>query len=124
MTADVYRIFQPRRGEQLGWALAVSLGVHLLLVAVLVFWRAWGPSKRELFAPVYQVQLVGAPALPPGPAAAPPAPAPAPPKPEPPGQPNRSLRLRPPGRQPLQGPQRRGRQEKPHRGPRRPCRSP
>lgn len=82
MTADVYRIFQPRRGEQLGWALAVSLGVHLLLVAVLVFWRAWGPSKRELFAPVYQVQLVGAPALPPGPAAAPPAPAP--PKPEPP----------------------------------------
>lgn len=88
MSALVGRIFNPQPGEQLGWALAASLGVHLLLLAVVIFWRAWGPSKAELFAPTYQVQLVGMPGLPQAaPAAkAPPAhkPAPPAPKPEPP----------------------------------------
>lgn len=84
--------------------MAVSLGLHLLLVAVLIFWRAWGPSKREIFAPVYQVQLVGAPHLPAGapPAPAPPKPtpkpeppAPAPPKPKPEPKPEPKVEPKP-----------------------------
>ncbi len=74
----------------MGWALALSVGLHLFLVALVLFGKMMGPSKREIFSPVYQVQLVGAGALPQPAPPAPPAPAPAPkpevkpePKPEP-----------------------------------------
>lgn len=73
--------------DQLGLALAVSLAAHLVLLAALAFWPGWPGNRRETFAPMYQVQLVGAqslaPAAPsPKPASAPAAPKPAP-KPEP-----------------------------------------
>ncbi len=82
MSALVGRIFRPEPGEQLGWALAASLGVHLLLLAVVIFWRSWGPSKAELFAPAYQVQLVGMPGPPAAAPKGPPAHKPAPPAPK------------------------------------------
>lgn len=81
MSAALARIFHPQPGEPLGWALALSLGAHVLMVAVILLWRAWGPSRAELFAPVYQVQLVGMPGLPAAGPKAPPAPKPAPPAP-------------------------------------------
>ena len=63
----------PGSGEQLGWGAALSFGLHLLLVAAVLFWPGFGSSRRQIFAPVYRVNLVGAPNLPPGPpAAAPP----------------------------------------------------
>lgn len=65
----------PPVGEQLGWGILVSLGVHLLIIVMLVFWPGWGPSRREIFAPVYNVNLVGGPPRLPAPA---PAPAPKP----------------------------------------------
>lgn len=69
----------PQEGEQLGWGVLVSLGVHLLIILMLVFWPGWGPSRREIFAPVYNVNLVGGPPRLPAPAPAPaPAPKPAP----------------------------------------------
>jgi TonB family protein len=64
----------------------VSAGLHLLLVAVVVLWPGWGHSRREVFTPTYQVNLVGAPKLAPAKPKAPPAPPPKPapkPKPEP-----------------------------------------
>lgn len=81
MSALVERILHPEPGEHLGWALAASLGVHLLLLMVMIFWRSWGPSKAELFAPTYQVQLVGMPGPPAVAPKAPPAPKQAPPAP-------------------------------------------
>ena len=60
-------------GGQFGWGTALSLGLHLLLVAAIVFWPGFGSSRRQIFAPVYRVNLVGAPGLPPGPAASAPA---------------------------------------------------
>lgn len=80
MTAAVRKFLAPGPDDQLGWGVAVSLGLHLLLVAAMMFGHVFLPSKREMFSPVYNVQLVG----PPGPpAAAPPRPAPPAPKPEP-----------------------------------------
>jgi TonB family protein len=88
LTAAVRRFLATGPNDQLGWAVAVSLGLHLLVVVAMMFGQAFLPSKREIFSPVYNVQLVGPPG-PPAAAAAPPAPpapkpAPAPePKPEP-----------------------------------------
>ena len=59
-----------RPGDQLGWGLGLSLGLHFLIVAVIIFWPGLGSgSKRHTFKPVYQVKLVGSPHLPPGPVA-------------------------------------------------------
>jgi TonB family protein len=78
---------QKRGQDQMGWGLAVSAGLHLLLVAVVVLWPGWGHSRREVFTPTYQVNLVGAAKLakpePKAPPAPPPKPAPQPKKPEP-----------------------------------------
>ena len=66
----------------MGMGLALSLGVHLLLVGLLAFWPGWGFNRRQIFAPTYSVQLVGAPALtPPAPRPALKPAAPSPPKP-------------------------------------------
>jgi TonB family protein len=76
-------------GDQIGWGLGLSLGLHLLIVAVIIFWPGLGSSsKSQVFKPVYQVKLVGSPNLPPGPVVqakaekplTKPAPKPAPPK--------------------------------------------
>ncbi|CAO0823765.1 periplasmic protein TonB [Desulfarculales bacterium] len=83
MNARVGRLFRHESGEQLGWALAASLGVHLLLLTAMIFWRSWGPNKAELFAPTYQVQLVGMSGSPAAALKAPPASRPAPPAPKP-----------------------------------------
>lgn len=96
MSATLSRWQITESSEQLGWGVLVSLGVHLLLVAFIMFWPGWGFNKREIFAPVYNVNLVGGPPrlAPPAPPAAKPAakpvakPAPKPvakpkPKPEP-----------------------------------------
>ena len=56
-------------GDQFGWGTALSFGLHVLLVAAVLFWPGFGSSRREMFAPVYRVNLVGAPRLPPGPPA-------------------------------------------------------
>lgn len=57
----------------MSWAILLSLGVHLVLLAAFVFWPAGKSSRRQFFAPVYQVRLVGpprsAPAVAPKPAA-------------------------------------------------------
>lgn len=81
MTSTLTRWLIPERGEQMGWGVLVSLSAHLLLVALLMFWPGWGFNKREMFAPVYNVNLVGgppklAPPAPPAPPAAKPAPKP------------------------------------------------
>jgi TonB family protein len=81
VSAAAYKFLRLGPGEQLGWALAASAGLHIVLVGVILFGKLMMPSKREFFSPVYQVQLVGASAL--QPAAAPPAPAPPAPKPAP-----------------------------------------
>lgn len=78
MTAAVRKFLATGPSDQLGWAVAVSMGLHLLLVVAMMFGQIFLPSKREIFSPVYNVQLVG----PPGPPAAAPAP-PAPPAPKP-----------------------------------------
>jgi colicin import membrane protein len=71
-------------GEQLGWAIVVSLGLHVLLVGALALWPGWRLTKPRSFAPVYNVSLVSpsvlapAPALAPKPQAAPVKPAPRP----------------------------------------------
>ncbi len=79
-----------RGGEQLGWGVALSLGAHLVLLAALVLWPASGPSRRQIFSPVYQVRLVGPPRM----APAPPAPA-AKPKPKPVLKPKPVVKPRP-----------------------------
>ena len=56
-----------KAGDQFGWALAVSLGLHLLIIAAVIVWPSGG-QKRILFAPTYQVSLVAAPPLPAAPA--------------------------------------------------------
>jgi len=66
--------------DQLGWAIAISLALHLILVAVVSFAPELGLNKRrEFFSPAYQVELVGPPSAPSSapPMAAPPSPAPA-----------------------------------------------
>jgi TonB family protein len=75
LTDTLTRWLIPESGGQLGWGVLVSLGVHLLLVAFLMFWPGWGFSKRQMFAPVYNVNLVGGPPrlAPPAPPAAKPA---------------------------------------------------
>lgn len=73
----------PEGGEQLGWGVLVSLGLHLLLLALLVFWPGWGPTRRQIFAPVYNVNLVGAPPRLSAPRPRPAPPATAKPKPKP-----------------------------------------
>jgi colicin import membrane protein len=80
LSATLTRWLIPESGGQIGWGVLVSLGVHLLLVAVLMFWPGWGFNKREIFAPVYNVNLVGGPPklAPPAPPAAKPAAKPAP----------------------------------------------
>lgn len=60
-------------GEQVGWGLALSLGLHLLLALFIILWPGLGKSRHQSFAPVYRVNLVGAPRLAPPRAAAPPA---------------------------------------------------
>ena len=66
-------------GEQVAWAVGVSLGLHLVLVAVLAFWPGWRFSRPKVFAPVYNVTLVSPGVLArPIPAAPKPAPKPAP----------------------------------------------
>lgn len=60
-------------GEQVGWGLLLSLGLHLLLALFIILWPGLGKSRRQSFAPVYRVNLVGAPRLAPPRAAAPPA---------------------------------------------------
>ncbi len=79
-----------RGGEQLGWGVALSLGAHLVLLAALVLWPASGPSRRQIFSPVYQVRLVGPPRL----APAPPAKA-ARPKPKPVARPKPVVKAKP-----------------------------
>lgn len=69
-------------GDQVAWAIGVSLGLHLLLLAVLAFWPGWRFSRPKVFAPVYNVTLVS-PAVLARPAPAPPAPKAAPAKPTP-----------------------------------------
>lgn len=85
-------------GEQVGWAIAVSLGLHLLLVGVLAFWPGWRLTKPRSFAPVYNVALVSpsvlarpapAPPAPPKKAAPKPAPVKAAPKPAPKPEPKK-----------------------------------
>ena len=63
----------------MAWAIGVSLGLHLVLLAVLAFWPGWRPARPKLFVPVYNVALVSPAALS-RPAPAPPAPKPAPAK--------------------------------------------
>jgi TonB family protein len=84
VSTATYKFLRPGPGEQLGWALALSAGLHILLAGGILVGKLVMPSKREFFSPVYQVQLVGASAL--LPAAAPPAP-PAPPAPKPEAKP-------------------------------------
>ncbi len=48
----------------MGWGVLVSIMAHGLLVAAVLFWPNLGMSRREIFAPTYQVRLVGAPRLP------------------------------------------------------------
>ncbi|MGD9123949.1 MAG: energy transducer TonB [Desulfarculaceae bacterium] len=74
MTAALLNILPRQSVDQIGWGVLLSLGLHLLLVAVLMFWPGF-MNKRQIFAPVYQVNLVGAPRLPVAPS---PAPQPAP----------------------------------------------
>jgi colicin import membrane protein len=75
LTHTLSRWLIPESGGQLGWGVLVSFGVHLLLVAFLMFWPGWGFSKRQMFAPAYNVNLVGGPPklAPPAPPAAKPA---------------------------------------------------
>jgi hypothetical protein len=79
-----------RKGEQLGWGVVLSFLVHILLVAVIVFWPGLTSSSRREFVPTYNVNLVAAPKLEAGPPAAAPKRASAPqfkPKPKPKPQP-------------------------------------
>ncbi len=75
MTYTLTRWLIPERGGQLGWGVLVSMSAHLLLVALLMFWPGWGFNKRQMFVPVYNVNLVGGPPklAPPAPPAAKPA---------------------------------------------------
>jgi colicin import membrane protein len=82
LSATLSRWLIPESSEQLGWGFLVSLGVHLLLVALIMFWPGWGFNKREIFTPVYNVNLVGGP-----PRLAPPAPPAAKPTPKPKAKP-------------------------------------
>ena len=73
------RRFNAPGGEQIGWAIGVSLGLHLLLVGGLALWPGWRVTKPRSFAPVYNVALVSPAVLArpaPAPKAAPPRPAP------------------------------------------------
>ncbi|WP_187288555.1 energy transducer TonB [Desulfarculus baarsii] len=49
--------------DQLGWALAVSLAVHVVVAAAVILWPASQPD-RQFFSPAYQVALVSGAALP------------------------------------------------------------
>ncbi|MBU1276781.1 MAG: cell envelope integrity protein TolA [Proteobacteria bacterium] len=77
MSTAALKRFTPVGGEQVAWAIGVSLGLHLLLLAVLAFWPGWRFSRPKVFAPVYNVALVS-PAVLARPAPAPPAPKAAP----------------------------------------------
>lgn len=72
MSAAVSRFLPPGAPDQTGWGVLVSIMAHGLLVAAVLFWPSFGMSRREIFAPTYQVQLVGAPRLPAARPAAPP----------------------------------------------------
>ncbi len=79
MNAAVLKRLTFWEGEQVAWAVGVSLGLHLVLVAVLAFWPGWRFSRPKVFAPVYNVTLVSPGVLArPIPAAPKPAPKPAP----------------------------------------------
>ncbi|MEW5912988.1 MAG: energy transducer TonB [Thermodesulfobacteriota bacterium] len=58
MSVAALKNFHLPGSEQLGLAVAFSLGLHLVLVAVLAFWPGWGPSRRQIIAPAYSVSLV------------------------------------------------------------------
>lgn len=79
MSSAVLRRFNFWDGEQVAWAIGVSLGLHLLLLLVLAFWPGWRISRPKVFAPVYNVTLVSPAVFRPAPA--PPAPKAAPAKP-------------------------------------------
>ncbi|MCF8035147.1 MAG: cell envelope integrity protein TolA [Desulfarculaceae bacterium] len=74
MSAAALRRLGATTGEQVGWAIGVSLGLHVLLVGALAFWPGWRLTKPRSFAPVYNVALVS-PSVLSRPAPAPPAPA-------------------------------------------------
>lgn len=81
-------------GEQFGWGVAVSAALHLLVAAAVLFWPAMD-HRRQIYAPAYQVRLVGSPALPPGPAPAPAAKAQAEPKAAPKPEPKAPPKIQP-----------------------------
>jgi colicin import membrane protein len=58
VSAAIVERFHLPGSEQLSLAIGVSLGLHLILLAVLALWPGWGPSKRQMFMPVYNVSLV------------------------------------------------------------------
>ncbi len=55
--------FQRKSGDQIGWGIIISGALHLMLVAVIVLWPAWSPSKQLRLAGSYQVSLVSAPLI-------------------------------------------------------------
>lgn len=50
--------------DQLGFGLLLSIGLHVLLGVLIIFWPGFGSSKYQLYAPAYRVNLVGPPKLP------------------------------------------------------------
>ncbi|RJX28686.1 MAG: TonB C-terminal domain-containing protein [Desulfarculus sp.] len=100
MSVTALKTFHLPGSEQVGLAVALSLGLHLVMIAVLAFWPGWGPSRRQIFAPAYNVSLVSpqvftrpAPAAPAAKPAAKPAPA-ARPRPAPKPAPKEAVGLK------------------------------
>ncbi|MCB2192917.1 MAG: TonB C-terminal domain-containing protein [Deltaproteobacteria bacterium] len=77
MSAEALQRFSLSGGDQVAWAIGVSLGLHLLLILALAFWPGWRITRPKAFAPVYNVALVS-PAVLSRPAPPPPAPKPQP----------------------------------------------